>query len=95
MLPGVIIREVIMEEFGWSWEDELAKVAQLAEEAEREHMAIAVDGDATSVAIVQSARTAGLLVRLLQGVRQPTEGDRRILLTKADRLRALMGSRPS
>ena len=75
---------------GASWDGELAEVGRLAEDAMQEHLAVAMDGNAAAVAIVQNAKTASLLVRLLQGIRQPTEGDRRILLKKAETLRALL-----
>ena len=74
-----------------AWDVELSEVEALAAEAERAHWAMAVSGDATSMAIVQNARSAGLLVRLLHRVQHPHDGDRRILQTKVDRLRALIG----
>jgi hypothetical protein len=73
-----------------SWESELAEIEELASEAEHEHLSIALDGNASSMAIVQSARTTTLLVRLLQGVRRPTDGDRFILKAKATTLRELL-----
>jgi len=74
----------------YEWDIELSELDELAARAEQEHLPMAVDGNATSVAIVQSARMAVLLVKLLRGVRVPTAGDKRILQSKSERLHMLL-----
>jgi len=83
-----------MQEPATSWQEKLSEIEELARRAEALHLPIAVDGNASSATILRNAETTARLVKLLQRLHNPSEGDRKILLTKADKLRALMDAHP-